>query len=95
MTSLTVTIQIGNSDDKLTQREWSDFAKEIGKIVACWSNCVHFHGASSPLAEWQNACWVVVIDSDRLHAMEEAFTSIRTKYRQDSIAITTGETRFV
>lgn len=25
----TICIQIGNSDDKLTQKEWSDFVKEI------------------------------------------------------------------
>jgi hypothetical protein len=38
----TVTIQIGNSDDKLKQSEWSDFVTEADSIIGHMSNKLYF-----------------------------------------------------
>lgn len=41
----TATIQIGNSDDKLTQSEWSDFVSAIKDAVQRFSERIHFLAA--------------------------------------------------
>jgi len=59
---LTVYISIGNSDDKLTQAEWSQYVVEI---IARVVSIGHTHGAwfSLPHTAYQNACWCVEFDN--------------------------------
>ena len=90
----TITIQIGNSDDKLTQKEWSSFYWEIASAVLA-AGGVHFAGTSPSFEPWQNACWVVVVDDSKVAALREQVVTIRTKFRQESVAWTEGETAFV
>lgn len=88
-------IQIGNSDNKLTQREWSSFCKEIDSIV---SNTipVHFSGHSLPDKPWQNACWVgEYTDEDDIQKMLNRIKLCRESYRQDSVAVTFGKTKLI
>ena len=47
---MTVTIQIGNSDNKLTQEEWADFVSAVSNAVSESEARVHFF-APSPGAE--------------------------------------------
>ena len=91
----TITIQIGNTDDKLTQKEWSDFALYIGGAITRHAAQVHFSGTSGSCAPWQNAAWVFVIEPANVGLLRELVTSIRAEYRQDSVAWTEGETLFV
>jgi hypothetical protein len=94
-TPTTVYISIGNSDDKLTQAEWSQYVVEI---IARVVSIGHTHGAwfSLPHTPYQNACWCVEFTSaaDVAEAREVA-TEIREKYRQDSIAWACAETEFI
>ena len=90
-----VYLSIGNSDDKLTQAEWSQYVVEmIARVVAVG----HTHGAwfSLPHTPYQNACWCVEFrnEYDEDEACEVA-TEIRKKYRQDSIAWARAETEFI
>lgn len=81
-----VYISIGNSDDKLTQAEWSQYVVEI---IARVVSIGHTHGAwfSLPHTAYQNACWCVEFDSaEGLVEGREVATEIREKFRQDSIA---------
>ena len=82
-----VYISIGNSDDKLTQAEWSSFTHRIRSEINVWAKAVHGAWFSLPNAPWQNACWCVEFEKD-VHAQEvrEALTAARTEFRQDSIA---------
>ena len=90
----TVTIQIGNSDDKLTQREWSEYVEDVRKIVEGLRG-VHFFGAAPTYAPWQNAAWVIECDDEVRVWLKENVTKIRKEYKQDSVAWTEGTTEFI
>lgn len=83
-----VYISIGNSDDKLTQKEWSDYWHEVNNLMA--GAGVNFHGRwmSSPNVEYQNACWCIEFDfgPKRREWLQSQLGWIAEKYRQDSIA---------
>lgn len=91
---ITITVQIGNTDDKLKQAEWSKF---IGKVEALiQSNCgVYFSGFSNPTATWQNACWVFSIEPSEATFMHGKLKKIREDFSQDSVAWTEGDTIFI
>lgn len=91
----TCTIQIGNSDDKLTQREWARFVDDTRAEVASLATAVHFTGFSPSDAVWQNACIVAEIDRAVIDGLTKRLAVLATHYRQDSIALTVGETEFV
>lgn len=93
----TAIIQIGNSDDKLTQFEWSEFCNDLHKLILCAGFQIHFAGYSPPAVRWQNFCIVfdVDLDSQRYKETRETLVELRDKYKQDSIALTIGETFFV
>ena len=61
MTTTTVTIQIGNSDDKLTQTRWHAFVAEIEQTCTCVMEKMHFNGGSPSSARWQNHCFVIEV----------------------------------
>lgn len=86
-----VYISIGNSDDELSQQEWSAFVAEVEARLP-FGGLVRRHGRwRSPSDDpWQNACWCVEIQdgaapSSLLHC-KEALAEVAAKYRQDSIA---------
>lgn len=87
MTAVTVYICIGNSDDKLTQEEWSDFIKDIRAFVIRQADHVWGEWFSAPDSRYQNACWGVEFSSedDAAFARSQA-TRVRKQYGQDSVA---------
>jgi hypothetical protein len=91
---MTVVIQIGNSDDKLSQVEWSQFVRRVSKLVDEYGE-VHFSGHSTPDAPWQNACWVVEVEEDQLGDLTNFLTECRMLFKQDSVAMTCGQTAFI
>jgi hypothetical protein len=91
----TVCVQIGNSDDKLTQKEWSEFCLEcLALIQKCKTHKIHFYGFSPGGSPWQNACWVFVTGRDDVYPFKQELAKIREKYRQDSVAVLVGTTEF-
>lgn len=92
----TITIQIGNSDNKLSQEDWSAFAIEVNQLIDNNAANVHFFGCPPAWLPWQNIAWVIQFDDA---VVEENFkkrlTEIRQKYEQDSVAWTEGETQFI
>ena len=92
-----ITVQIGNSDDKLSQQQWSDFAYLTGREIAESSGEIYFSGFSHGGALWQNACWVFSISGDKGNyaLLKEKIKEIRKKFNQDSVAWTEGETEFL
>jgi hypothetical protein len=92
----TAVVQIGNSDDKLTQREWSQFVLEVGNVIDSNGCHRHFSGGSSPKSPWQNYCYVF----EAGEPLNQRFLKLKLavlagKYRQDSIAMTIGPTEFI
>ena len=91
----TITLQIGNSDDKLTQKEWSIFVARINTEVRDEAYQVHFFAPSVGYNEWQNAAWIFSCEPTPLLRLKDIVTAIREKFNQDSAAWTEGETEFV
>lgn len=90
-----VYIGIGNSDDKLSQARWSEFAAatytqilEITqgpgrrpKLVGAWY--------SAPAAPWQNACWCLTVEithGSLLDHLQVQLRRIARTYGQDSVS---------
>lgn len=84
----TLTIQIGNSDNKLTQEEeWSNFVGAVQQ--ALWRDThIHFSGGSRVDAPWQNFCWVIECNEAEKERIVKSLRSIRQYYRQGSVAVT-------
>lgn len=92
----TISIQIGNSDDKLTQRKWHLFCAEMGDAIDTWCAQIHFYGHSYGSAEWQNACWVIDMREDAsIENLKEEIKDIRKRYNQDSVAWIMGQTEMI
>ena len=100
---VTVYVSIGNSDDKLTQREWSNFTCRVDGILRAYG---HVHGYWHSLADsaWQNACWCVEFGRGSLsinpggHAImttRAMLAELCGKYRKDSIAWAVAQTEFI
>lgn len=90
----TYAVQIGNTDNKLTQQEWSDFVDAVERVILSKADMTHFNGGSAARAPWQNHCWVFDILGP-LDYLRRPLKELAMKYRQDSIAVTVGETEFV
>lgn len=83
---ITVYVTIGNSDDKLTQSEWSDF---ITRIQHAFHNLAyHQHGEwfSNPDSKYQNAIWCIEVREVMIHRIKDQLSMIAKKFRQESIA---------
>lgn len=92
----TVVIQIGNSDDRLTQIMWAMFIERVEQLAYKYSSGqIHFSGFSNPMAVWQNACWVLTIDSSEALLLWDDLRQLRLEFKQDSIAWTEGITVFI
>lgn len=91
-------ITIGNSDNKLTQADWSAFCAGINAMCRHYSSAIHGEWHSLPSSPWQNANWCVEIyqKGEIVDDFKNDLTEIAKFYRQDSIAFATvGELEFL
>lgn len=80
-------ITVGNSGDKLTQRQWAALCSQVDRIVDRYSSAVHGRWSSDPQSQWQNACWCVEIYTMRVAAeAKTALEETAADYGQDAIA---------
>jgi len=92
----TITVQIGNSDNKLTQRLWHLYVLRVNILIEQYANMVHFSGGSSNWEPWQNYCWVIYIKlGSSREELKSELEHARKKYNQDSIAWVEGTTEFI
>lgn len=97
-----VYISIGNSDDKLSQADWSSFVLDVDRA---FDTALRYEGArphgrwySLSTEPWQNACWCAEWHPDLAHVVEglkRTLTRIARAYRQDSIAWAEARTEFL
>lgn len=99
----TVYVSIGNSDDKLTQTEWSRFYDAVNRaifdVVKYQGARIHGTWLSLPHEPWQNACWCFDAHDDlfdHVAELREQLRELATEFRQDSIAwAEVSETEFL
>ncbi|QDT41032.1 hypothetical protein Pan241w_10910 [Gimesia alba] len=89
-----VVIQIGNSDDKLTQKEWSQFVAKLSEILEAYCLPIHFSGTSFSGDPWQNACWVMELPLIERSNVAGDLEKLASEFRQDSIAVMIGRFEF-
>jgi hypothetical protein len=94
-THITIAVLIGNSDNKLTQSEWSQFCSQTRDCIEDISNEIFFSGGSEWDAPWQNACWTISVDSGNLDLLKQRLTTIRKEFKQDYVALLCGSTIFI
>lgn len=101
---MNILISIGNSDDKLSQREWAGFIADVRALVnrtvqqaVLLPAAVHGEWFSAPDAPWQNANWCVELVGDTLlyRTLRRELRKLCAKYQQDSVAWTEGEVEFL
>jgi len=95
-----VLIGIGNSDDKLSQREWSEFIEDMRDLLRRFEVQIHGEWFSRPDSPWQNANWCIEFKPVEQHfgldkEMQVELRHLAKKYRQDSIAWTAGPVEFL
>lgn len=91
----TICISIGNSDNKLTQMEWSAFVSDLDKIIQKYEATRHFFGGSVTWAAWQNVMWCCELPTDSVDEIKRAISLVRIHYRQDAAFILYGSGEFV
>lgn len=91
----TITVQIGNSDDKLTQATWSIFVQDVRKVISDYCHAIYFFGGSSGWESWQNVAWIAECYEDRIPSLKKELAKMRVAYGQESVAYMEGETEFI
>lgn len=92
---LSIFVTIGNSDNKLTQQEWSDFCGGVDECVRAFAQEMFGEFYAVPNAPWQNACWSFSVDASVTLAMQTNLRALASDFEQDSILWTVGELTFL
>ncbi len=93
---MTVYVSIGNSDDKLTQREWSEFVEEVVRLACSYASEIHGTWGSGSDSPYQNGCVAFDITHPaNVEVMKRELSRLAAKYRQNSIAWAEAETTFL
>lgn len=92
----TAVVVIGNSDDKLTQREWADFIKGMDNLTWVLEGTqVHGRWFSGQDTPYQNAAWCVEIKEEHLPTMYAELARLARLFSQDSIAVVVNQAHMV
>lgn len=96
VTTVTVYVSIGNSDDKLPQREWAKFITDLNYAVSIHAREVYGQWFSEPAAPFQNMVTAFLLHVDEVGPLQRKLAKLRALYRQDSIAWAKAErTEFI
>ena len=91
----TVTVIIGNSDDKLSQVRWSEFVAQCSGRIGELAHVVYFAGGSGASALWQTSAWTFEIKDGQIVQLKNDLATIRHCFEQDSIVWLEGETQLI
>jgi hypothetical protein len=84
--ALTVYASIGNSDDKLTQAQWSEFHDIFAALIRTAATQIFGDWLSASNARWQNACVAFEIDVEAADRLKRALVNLAAEFNQESIA---------
>lgn len=86
MSIKSVFICIGNSDDKLTQRDWACYQLDLRMLIQEHAEARHGDWHSFPDSIYQNACWCIEIQENDIPALKKGLRKLAAYYKQNSIA---------
>jgi hypothetical protein len=93
--AITVTVQLGNTDNRLKQSEWHAFVVAAQDVIERSADSIHFFGAPANWAKIQNVAWIFALDSAREPKLKSALEEIRKSFKQEAVAWTSGTTVFI
>lgn len=79
-------VSIGNSDDKLSQADWANFARLVFNTVRSRARQIYGEWYSLPAAPFQNACIGFTARDEQVLQLQDELTVLRTTYAQESLA---------
>lgn len=102
----TITILIGNSDNKLSQADWCRFINDISQEVGFNTELgeIHFAGGSAANVSWQNYAFVFNLSDSKVTksgitlmgaSLKERVSAIGKVYKQDNVAWVEGDTQLI
>jgi len=83
---ITVYVSVGNSDDKLSQEQWSGFVQQVRISLSGRAHEMHGEWYSLPDQPYQNACFCVVLADPDVPLAKQDLTKLREAWGQDSVA---------
>lgn len=85
-------ISIGNTDNKLTQMEWSNFVVDMEICIEKYNAQKHFFGGASNWEQWQNVAWIVECEQKAINEFLASISDVRKKWKQESafVIVATG-----
>lgn len=92
---ITVYISIGNSDDKLSQKDWAEFIASVGDDINKDAVAIHGLWFSQPASPFQNACWCIEVAPEAAQRLRGFLSRAALAYGQDSIAWAVADTEFI
>lgn len=91
----TVSVLIGNSDDKLKQIEWNEFVVKFRLEILRKCDTMHFFGGPTNYERWQNICAVFTITEEKIKELKPVLRILGAQYKQNSTAWCEGDTEFL
>lgn len=95
MGKITAIVLIGNTDNKLTQQEWSYFANDVRTLIWVFEQNTHFIGSSDPFSAYQSGCFVFEMQEERLEEFKHRLILFKQRYKQNFIALIVGNTQLI
>lgn len=93
---MTYYVSIGNSDNKLTQVDWSLFQTSVLRVIQTYAEQIHGVWYSAPTSAFQNMCiGYEVYEKDRQNKIRSELRQLAYAHKQDSIALAKAETEFI
>jgi hypothetical protein len=94
-TAITVTVQLGNTDNRLKQAEWHEFVLAVKYAIEQSAESVHFFGAPANWDKLQNVAWVLALNNSQQQQLQLELKRIRKEFKQEAVAWTSGTTLFL
>lgn len=88
-------VSIGNSDDKLSQREWVMFCIHLEDAVKAYAREVFFVGYTGPDSSYQSFTITFSATPRSRNDLWHELSSLCSRYHQDSIAVIEGQSWFI
>lgn len=89
-----IVVSVGNTDNKLTQDEWSQYVEEVDEILRA-NGKIHFFGGAPNWMPWQNTAWIADILAENSSTVMSRLNAARIFHKQRSLFFMVGTPDFI